>query len=122
MKNHIKKPIKPTRLKGLPLTVRQTLKAARQEHGWSQAELGERAGLPQMHVSGIETGKIVPRFDTLLDLARVLGHDLVLAPRALVPAIQALLRHGDRGDDSPPLYALQEEGDSFEPAPPRDEV
>ena len=38
-----------------------------------------------MHISGIESGKIVPRFDTLLDLVRVLDHDLLMVPRALVP-------------------------------------
>jgi hypothetical protein len=65
-----------------------------------------------MHISGIETGKIVPRFDTLLDLVRVLDHDLLLVPRALVPAVQALIRdhrrpHRDTDADEGerPLYA-----------------
>jgi hypothetical protein len=45
-----------------------------------------------MHLSGIESGKIVPRCDTLLDLVRVLDHDLLMVPRALVPAVRALMR------------------------------
>ena len=61
------------RLKQLPEAMRKELMAARLKRGWSQAELGQRAGLPQMHISGIETGKIVPRVDTMLDLVRVLG-------------------------------------------------
>jgi transcriptional regulator with XRE-family HTH domain len=88
------------------------LKQERLKRGWSQLELGRRVGLPQAHISAIETGKTVPRFDTLLDLVRVLDRDLVLVPRALVPAVQALIRnyrhgggtqHGDDGEQ--PLYA-----------------
>jgi transcriptional regulator with XRE-family HTH domain len=51
------------------------------KRGWSQAELGKRSALPQMHISGIESGKIVPRFDSLLDLVRILGHDILLVSR-----------------------------------------
>ena len=99
--------IKSQRLNRVPDLTRQELVAARRALGWSQAELGQRVGLPQMHVSGIETGKIVPRFDTLLDLVRVLGFDLVLVPRSLAPAVQALIRdQRRRGDeDELPVYA-----------------
>lgn len=40
----------------------------------------------------------VPRFDTLLDLVRVLDRDLLLVPRTLVPAVQALIRDQRRPD------------------------
>lgn len=97
--------------------MRQELKAARVKRGWSQAELGRRAGLPQAHVSGIETGKIVPRYDTLIDLVRLLEHDLILVPRALVPAVSSLIRdfrHPSPGlrDDELPLYAGEPEEDA----------
>ena len=95
--------VKPARLKGLPDDLRHELIEERHRRGWSQAELGQQLGLPQMHISGIETGKIVPRFDTLLDLVRVLGRDLLLVPRTLVPAVQALIRdqrRPDQGTDS----------------------
>jgi HTH-type transcriptional regulator / antitoxin HipB len=72
--------------------MRQQLKEARQRHGWSQAEFGRRVGLPQMHISGIESGKIVPRLDTLLDLACMLDYELLMIPRALVPVVQAMVR------------------------------
>src|SRR6266581_1440272 len=108
--------VKPTRLNGLPEALRLELIEERQKRGWSQAALGQRLGLPQMHISGIETGKIVPRFDTLLDLVRVLDRDLLTVPRALVPAVQALIRdhrHPDRGTDfddgERPLYAVDDE-------------
>lgn len=114
MDKNIKTYIKPLRLKGLPDGMRQQLKAERLKHDGSQAELGGRSVLPQMHISGIESGKIVPRFDTLLDLVRVRDHDILLIPRALVPAVQSLIRdyrhHDDlRGSDERSLYAAEDE-------------
>jgi transcriptional regulator with XRE-family HTH domain len=105
--------MKPLRLNRLPEDLRRELKEARKKRGWSQLELGRRVGLPQAHISAIETGKTVPRYDTLLDLVRVLGRDLVLVPRPLVPAVQALIRDYRRGegggDEERPLYADERE-------------
>src|SRR3982074_441679 len=100
--------IQSERLQGLPEAMLHELRDARKTHGWSQAELGRRVGLPQMHISGIESGKIVPRFDTLLDLVRVLDRDLLMVPRALVPAVQALIRdhRSLSGDGEQPLYSI----------------
>ncbi|HXM94861.1 MAG TPA: helix-turn-helix transcriptional regulator [Candidatus Dormibacteraeota bacterium] len=114
MVKHIKKPIRPLRLDGLPTDMRRQLKEVRLARGLTQAELGEQLGIPQMHVSGIESGKIVPRYDTLLDVVRALDHDLVMVPRALVPAVQALIRdhrrpYERRDDDERPLYAAEDE-------------
>jgi HTH-type transcriptional regulator / antitoxin HipB len=104
MRSHI-------RLKQIPGAMRKELVAARHKRGWSQAELGQRSGLPQMHISGIETGKIVPRFDTMLDLVRVLGYDLLLVPRSLAPGVQALIRDHQNPEDEVerPLYAVDNE-------------
>ena len=116
MEHDTKKHIRPLRLNGLPETMRRDLKAARLQHRWSQGELGQRTGLPQTHISGIETGKIVPRFDTLLDLVRVLDFDLLMVPRQLVPAVQALIRdqNPDRDTEERPLYADDEEAETQE--------
>ncbi len=89
--------------------MRRELKEARVNRGWSQRELGSRLGLPQMHISGIESGKIVPRYDTLLELVRILDRDLLMVPRALVPAVQSLIRDHLRNDqqgesEERPLY------------------
>jgi transcriptional regulator with XRE-family HTH domain len=107
--------------------MRRELKASRKKRGWSQAELGGRVGLPQMHISAIESGKVVPRFDTLLDLVRVLDYDLILVPRALVPAVQAQIRDYRHPENSrsaeegeQPLYATGGGGGDDEDA--RDEV
>ena len=108
--------MKPARLHRLPEALRQELKEARLERGWSQLELGRRVGLPQVHISAIESGKTSPRFDTLLDLVRVLDRDLVLVPRALVPAVQALIRDyrreavgGPHDEGERPLYGATDE-------------
>src|SRR6266478_6083602 len=110
MRNNIKKHVRPLRLKGLPAEMREQLREARSNKGWSQRDLGQRLGLPQMHVSGIESGKIVPRFDTLLDYVR--GLDLV--PRSFGPAVLGLMREhkasnkpGREGERS--LYAVSED-------------
>ena len=67
-----------------------------------------------MHVSGIESGKIVPRFDTLLDYVRGLDHHLLLIPRTLVPAVMALVREHKAsnrpgGEEERSLYAVSED-------------
>lgn len=99
--------MKPIRLKGLPRDMREALKEARRARKWSQDAFGRKVELPQAHVSAIEAGKIVPRFDTLLDLVRALDFDLMMVPRSLVPAVQALIRDQQRGEggEEQSLYA-----------------
>lgn len=111
MKTDPSKHIKPLRLKGLPADLRQQIKEARAKRGWGQRELGAQAGLPQPHISAIESGEIVPRFDTLLDLVRVLDQDLILVPRSLVPAVQSLIRaqKDPEGVEERSLYAGDDE-------------
>ncbi len=106
--------MKPTRLKSLPDDLRQEIRETRKAKGWSQQELGQKAGLAQRHISGIETGKIVPRYDTLLDILRVLDLDLVLIPRELLSAVQALVRDyrnrtANGQTKERPLYAVDED-------------
>ena len=86
------KDIKLLRSRGLPLELRKAITDARRERGWSQRDLTSRARLTQRHISGIESGKIVPRYDTILELVRNLDHDLVMVPRSLVPIVRAMVR------------------------------
>lgn len=104
-----------------PGSIRLELKRIRGKQGWTQSELGRQIGLSQAHISGIETGKIIPRFDTLLELVRVLDRDLLMVPRELVPAIQGLIRDHLRLAEGPhdngeerPLYAMDDWGDDHE--------
>ena len=123
MKTDISNNIKPLRLEGLPTEMRRALKQAREKHGWSQRELASRLGLTQTHISGIESGKIVPRYDTLLELVRTLDNDLLMVPRALVPVVLSLVRDQAKTEEGEgeerPLYA---DGDEESTEEPRDEV
>ena len=124
MGNDITKHIRPLRLGALPEDMRLALKDAREKRGWTQRHLASRLGLTQTHISGIESGKIVPRYDTLLELVRILDSDLLMVPRALVPVVQSLIRdharpdHGEGDDRS--LYA--DDTDEESNKEPRDEV
>jgi transcriptional regulator with XRE-family HTH domain len=111
MKRDTKKRIKPLKPKGLPEDLRLKIKDARVKRGWGQRELGAHVGLPQPHISAIESGEIVPRFDTLLDIVRVLDQDILLVPRALVPAVQSLIRAQKEpaGAEERALYATNDE-------------
>src|SRR5213080_2910709 len=109
MKRNIKKDIKALRLERLPDDLRRALKEAREKRAWTQRDLASRLGLTQKHISGIESGKIVPRYDTLLELVRALDRDLLMVPRALVPVVQSLVRDHLKLDqqgesDERPLY------------------
>lgn len=101
-------------LSGIPVEMLSNLVAARHTQGWSQRELAAKVGLPQVHISAIETGKVTPRFDTLVNLVRVLGFDLILVPRPLVPVVQSLIRDsqqsggGKAGGAERPLYGADE--------------
>ena len=118
MEKNIKNDIKSLRLEALPEDMRRALMQAREKHGWSQRNLASRVGLTQKHISGIESGKIVPRYDTLLELVRILDWDLMMVPRALIPAVQSMIRDQLRPDgrgesEERPLYAI----DDDEPEP-----
>ena len=123
MENDAKKGIKPLRQRMLPVEMRRALIGAREKLGWSQRDLASRLGIGQRHISGIESGKIVPRYDTLLEIVRMLGRDLIMVPRALVPIVQSLVR--DHLKDEPgegeerSLYASDRDEDN--PKEPRDE-
>jgi transcriptional regulator with XRE-family HTH domain len=125
MKHYITKNIRPLRLGALPEDMRRALKDAREKRGWTQRDLASRVGLTQTHISGIESGKIVPRYDTLLELVRILDHDLLMVPRALVPVVQSLIRDhlqpDEKGDgEERSLYA--DDADEESSREPRDEV
>jgi HTH-type transcriptional regulator / antitoxin HipB len=105
------KQVKPLRFKGLPGDMRDQIKQARAKRRWGQRQLGAAVGLPQPHISAIESGEIVPRFDTLLDVVRVLDLDLLLVPRTLVPAVQSLIRaQKEPESEEKSLYAVDEDG------------
>jgi transcriptional regulator with XRE-family HTH domain len=48
------------------------IKTLRTEHGWSQAELGERVNTDSQRISRYENGRITPSLDALIRLAEAL--------------------------------------------------
>ena len=72
----------------------KNLKEARARKGLSQRELSARSGVPQSHISKIESGKVDLRVSSLVALARVLGLELELVPKKSIPAVRSIVRSG----------------------------
>jgi transcriptional regulator with XRE-family HTH domain len=125
MENNTAKHIRSLRLGALPEDMRRALKEAREKRGWTQRDLARRLGLTQAHISGIESGKIVPRYDTLLELVRILARDLLMVPRALVPVVQSLIRdhlQPDQKEEGEERSLYADDADEESNKEPRDEV
>lgn len=71
--------------------IAKELRAARKAKGLTQAELGAKMGLPQSHISQIESGKTDLRLSSLLEMARLLDLEPILVPRLLAPAVRAMI-------------------------------
>lgn len=70
------------------------LKAARTYKRLSQRDLSARVGVRQAHISKIEGGTVDLRASSLIELARALDLEVMLVPRGLVPAVNALAQAG----------------------------
>lgn len=81
------------------------LQSIRKARKMCQSELGKKLNLPQSHISKIESGNVDPRLSTVLDIARMLGHDLVLIPREYWGVVEAII-HGK--SDSEPRFKPDE--------------
>lgn len=68
------------------------MKSAREAKGLSQRELSARTGVPQSHISKIESGNADIRLSSLIELARALELELRLVPRKAVPAVESVVR------------------------------
>ena len=55
---------------------------AASDRGWSQTQLGDRAGLRQETISLIETGNPATRLDTILAVLAALGLEFRIVPRS----------------------------------------
>lgn len=87
----------------------KSIKALRAQKGFSQAELGQKLGLPQSHISKIEKGGADPRLSTVADMARLLDAELVLVPRELATKVEAMARGEDLRQ---PRWRVDEDNES----------
>lgn len=69
-----------------------SLKEARENKGLSQRELSKRSGVPQSHISKIETSGVDLRLSSLAALAHALDLELALIPRKAAPAVRSIAR------------------------------
>jgi transcriptional regulator with XRE-family HTH domain len=81
--------------------ITQQLRAAREGQKVSQRELSARSGLTQSHISQIERGTMEPGLASLVDVARALDLEIVLAPKKLMPAIRNILESTSASGDMP---------------------
>ena len=72
--------------------ISDAIRAARRARGLSQAQLSKQLGIGQGTLSRAETTSDI-RFGTLLQIARALDLEVILVPRRLVPAVDAIVRH-----------------------------
>ncbi|CUB03578.1 helix-turn-helix domain-containing protein [Marinomonas fungiae] len=98
----------------------ESLREARVRKGLSQRELSARSGVPQSHISKIESGSVDLRMSSLIALARVLDLELFVAPKKSFPAIKSIIRSSqvsnnnginDEAEQMPPAYQLDGEDD-----------
>ena len=87
------------------------LKAARLAKGLTQKELGCRVGMPQSHISKIESGGVDLQLSSLTELSRALDLEVTLVPRAAVLALKTVLRTVASSTRPPqvPAYRLKED-------------
>ena len=71
-----------TTLARSPDQIGNIIRSARRKRGWSQTQLGEKAGLRQETISLIETGNPATRVDTILAVLAALDLELHVAPRS----------------------------------------
>ncbi len=95
------------------------LRETRLSRKLSQAELAAKLGIRQRQISDLERATTDPRLSTIQNVARALDLDLMLIPRHLISAVEALKRAGSDAGKRP-MYALGDDdthGASDEPQP-----
>ena len=83
------------------ISLAERLRAARVHKRLSQRALSHKIGLPQSHISKIESGQVDIKASSLIELARALGLEIMLVPQALVPAVEALSRSSTSETETP---------------------
>lgn len=77
------------------LNLIEALEQSRKTQGLTQDDLAKRAGTSRITVGRVEAG-FDPKLSTVYEMARALGLELTLVPKALAGEVQAFLRSGGR--------------------------
>lgn len=94
---------------GLIKDIGLQLKKARHKKGLSQEALALKVGIPQSHISKIESGHVNLQLSSLIELSRVLDLELMLVPLVLIRSVEALQRDMDKKSIEPrPMYQLED--------------
>jgi|TARA_E500000318_G_scaffold85190_2_gene81060 transcriptional regulator with XRE-family HTH domain len=75
----------------------QELLKSRKAKGLSQRDLSRAAGIPQGHISRIESGTVDVRISSLIEHAHALGLEVVLVPQIALPAVNSIVRQTTSG-------------------------
>ncbi len=84
------------------------LKAARENKGLSQRALSKKVGVPQSHLSKIESGAVDLKTSSLIEMARSLELELMLVPRQYISTVEAIISP-QQSHEQQPMYQLDEE-------------
>lgn len=68
------------------------IKNMRLRAGLTQKQLGKLLNLSDMSISRYESGKVIPNFETVLEIARVCGFEIKFVNKTRVLNIQEMLR------------------------------
>ncbi len=79
----------------------ELIRTTRQQKGLSQRALGDLVGMPQSHISKIESGAVDLQTSSLVQLARALDLELAVVPRTSLPALEALTGARSLAEESP---------------------
>jgi transcriptional regulator with XRE-family HTH domain len=91
-----------------------TLRHARRRAGLTQRQAASLAGLTQAAVARIESGRVVPRVDTLSRLLRACGTNLTVEPRRGEGVDVSLIRSMLRLSDAERARRARTEGQNLE--------
>src|SRR5690606_40830896 len=70
----------------------ERLRDARNAKHLSQRDLSKLAGVPQSHISRIESNQVDLRLSSLIAIANALDLQVALVPRQAMPAVQSIVR------------------------------
>lgn len=91
------------------------LREARIAKKLSQRDLSKLAGVPQSHISRIESSQVDLRLSSLIAIANAVDLEVTLVPRKAIPAVQSIMRQmgltpsQESPGEAKPAYTLDED-------------